>query len=56
MPAQHPTTAPSSKKEERRSFAFLTIVMAPALTGLLIVAYGFLVWFYQMLFSGPPQA
>lgn len=44
------------KKEERRSFAFLTIVMAPVLSGLLIAAYGFLVWFYQMLFSGPPHA
>lgn len=44
------------QKEERRSFAFLTIVMAPVLSGLLIAAYGFLVWFYQMLFSGPPHA
>ena len=56
MPANQPPSAPSTQKEERRSFAFLTIVMAPALTGLLIVAYGFLVWFYQMLFSGPPHA
>lgn len=45
---------PSSAKEELRSFAFLTIVMAPALTGALIVTYGFLVWFYQM-FAGPPH-
>lgn len=55
MPAHHPSTEPSTK-EERRSFAFLTIVMAPVLSGLLIAAYGFLVWFYQMLFSGPPHA
>lgn len=45
---------PSSAKEELRSFAFLTIVMAPVLTGALIVIYGFLVWFYQM-FAGPPH-
>lgn len=46
---------PSSRKEEARSFAFLTIVMAPVLAGILIAAYGFIVWFYQM-FSGPPHA
>ncbi|MEG2630277.1 MAG: nitrate reductase, partial [Comamonas sp.] len=32
-------------KEELRSFAFLTIVVAPVLAGALIVIYGFLVWF-----------
>ena len=47
---------PSTKKEEVRSFAFLTILMAPALAGLLIAAYGFLVWFYQMVVAGPPHA
>lgn len=46
---------PSSRKEEARSFAFLTIVMAPVLAGIIIAAYGFIVWFYQM-FSGPPHA
>lgn len=45
----------STRKEEARSFAFLTVVMAPVLTGLLIAAYGFMVWIYQM-FAGPPQA
>ena len=43
-----------TKKQELRSFAFLTIVVAPALAGALIVSYGFLVWFYQM-FAGPPH-
>ncbi|QNP48793.1 periplasmic nitrate reductase, NapE protein [Diaphorobacter aerolatus] len=56
MSTHKSSTAPSTKSEERRSFAFLTIVMAPVLSGLLIAAYGFLVWFYQMLFSGPPHA
>lgn len=41
-------------KEELRSFAFLTIVVAPVLAGAIIAAYGFLVWFYQM-FAGPPH-
>lgn len=45
----------STRKEEVRSFAFLTVVMAPMLAGLLIAAYGFIVWFYQM-FAGPPSA
>ncbi len=44
---------PSTKMEELRSFLFLTIVMAPALTFLLIAGYGFLVWMYQLV-SGPP--
>ncbi len=44
-----------SASEELRSFAFLTVVMAPVLAGLLIAAYGFIVWFYQM-FAGPPHA
>lgn len=48
-------TQSSSRKEEVRSFAFLTIVMAPVLAGILIAAYGFLVWFYQM-FAGSPHA
>lgn len=48
-----PPQAPASRQEEGRSFAFLTIVMAPLLSGLLIAGYGFLVWAYQM-FAGPP--
>lgn len=44
---------PSTRQEEIRSFTFLTVVMVPVLTGLLIAGYGFLVWIYQM-FAGPP--
>lgn len=44
-----------SASEEWRSFAFLTVVMAPVLAGVLIAAYGFIVWFYQ-IFAGPPHA
>jgi periplasmic nitrate reductase NapE len=42
-----------TRNQELRSFLFLTIVMAPALTGVIIAGYGFLVWMYQAL-SGPP--
>lgn len=45
---------PSTSKEELRSFALLTVVMAPVLSGVIIAGYGFLVWFYQM-FAGPPH-
>jgi periplasmic nitrate reductase NapE len=43
------------KSEELRSFLFLTVVMVPVLTVLIIAAYGFAVWFYQMLIGGPPH-
>jgi periplasmic nitrate reductase NapE len=46
-PGQH------SKTEEFRSFLFLTVVMAPVLTGVIIAGYGFLVWMFQLI-SGPP--
>lgn len=45
--------APSTRQEEFRSFAFLTVVMVPLLTVLLVASFGFLVWIYQM-FAGPP--
>ncbi|MCC6193922.1 MAG: periplasmic nitrate reductase, NapE protein [Burkholderiales bacterium] len=43
----------AGKTEELRSFLFLTIVMVPVLTGLLIAGYGFAVWMYQLI-AGPP--
>ncbi|SAL28996.1 Periplasmic nitrate reductase protein NapE [Caballeronia sordidicola] len=43
------------KTEELRSFLFLTIVMVPVLTIVFVAAYGFAVWFYQMLIGGPPH-
>ncbi len=42
-----------TKNEELRSFLFLTVVMAPALTGMIIAGYGFLVWMFQAI-AGPP--
>ncbi|CAM4327306.1 periplasmic nitrate reductase, NapE protein [Comamonas aquatilis] len=46
----------STRSEELRSFVFMTVVMAPVLSGVLIASYGFLVWIYQMLIGGPPHA
>lgn len=43
----------STRTEELRSFLFLSVVMAPALAGMLVAGYGFVVWIYQM-FAGPP--
>ena len=43
----------NSKREEFRSFVLLTVFMAPALTGMIIAGYGFLVWMFQV-FAGPP--
>ena len=42
-----------TRNQELRSFLFLTVVLAPALTGMIIAGYGFLVWIFQIL-SGPP--
>ena len=41
------------KKTELKAFLFLTVVMAPALAGIVIGGYGLMVWIYQM-FAGPP--
>lgn len=42
-----------TRNQELRSFLFLTVVMAPALTGIIIAGFGFLVWMYQVI-AGPP--
>jgi len=46
--------APSTRREEWRSFLFFTVVMAPALAVIVVGGYGFLVWMYQLL-AGPPH-
>lgn len=46
-------SSPSTRKEELRSFIFLSVVMAPILAVLIVASYGFTVWFYQIL-AGPP--
>jgi nitrate reductase NapE len=54
----HPSAMPEhppEKKSELKAFLFLTVVMAPALAGIVIATYGLCVWIYQM-FAGPPTS
>jgi nitrate reductase NapE len=46
--------APSTRREEFRSFLFFTVVMAPVLAVLIVGGYGFVVWMVQ-LWAGPPS-
>lgn len=41
------------RRAERRAFLFLTVVLFPLLAVLLVAAYGFVVWIWQMV-AGPP--
>jgi nitrate reductase NapE len=45
---------PQRKKEELRSFLFLTAVMVPAFTVIVVAGYGFIVWMSQLI-GGPPS-
>lgn len=40
---------PSTRQEELRSFLFLAFVTAPVLAVLIVAAYGFAVWMFQLL-------
>jgi nitrate reductase NapE len=53
-PADDAIDAPSTRREELRSFLFFTVVMAPALAVAIVGGYGFLIWMYQLV-AGPPQ-
>ncbi|RZT36363.1 periplasmic nitrate reductase, NapE protein [Cupriavidus agavae] len=44
---------PQRRKEELRSFLFLTAVMVPVLSVIVVAGYGFIVWMSQLI-SGPP--
>ena len=41
------------KRRELRAFLFLTVVLAPILSVLIVGGYGFIVWMYQLM-AGPP--
>ncbi len=41
------------KRRELRAFLFLTVVLAPVLSVVIVGGFGFLVWMYQLL-AGPP--
>lgn len=49
------TSEVQTRRQERRSLIFLSVVMAPVLAVMIVAGYGFLVWVYQM-FAGPPGA
>ena len=53
MPGQEEQPVQYTKAQELRSFLFLTVVMAPAVTVIFIAGYGFLIWMYQII-AGPP--
>lgn len=46
---------PIEKKHERNTFLFLTILLAPILSVIIVGSFGFIVWISQLLF-GPPTA
>jgi len=53
---RRPATTPEEKQrktEERRTWLFFTVFMAPILAVLAVTGWGFVVWIYQ-LFAGPP--
>ncbi|QGZ40665.1 periplasmic nitrate reductase subunit NapE [Pseudoduganella flava] len=45
-----------TKAEEIKVFLFITAVLAPVLAVGFIAAYGFIVWFYQLLTGHLPGA
>ena len=51
MPDRKPS---DQKKDALRSFLFLTVVMVPALSVIVVAGYGFIVWMSQILI-GPPH-
>ena len=50
-----PGTDSSAHKREWPAFLLLAFVGLPISMTLLIAAYGFVVWFLQILFFGPPS-
>ena len=45
----------NSKHDERRAFLFLTVILAPLLSVIIVGGYGFLVWILQII-GGPPTS
>ncbi|KLJ00141.1 periplasmic nitrate reductase, NapE protein [Luteimonas sp. FCS-9] len=42
-----------AKRKELLLFLFITVVLFPVLSVLIVASYGFSVWFWQ-IFTGPP--
>lgn len=49
-------TGQPSKKSELTLFLFITVVLFPILSVMIVGGYGFAVWISQMLFTGPPTS
>ena len=49
-------TGQPSKRRELTLFLFITVVLFPILSVMIVGGYGFLVWFWQMFVAGPPTA
>jgi len=45
----------STKSRELFGFLFLTVILGPILSFVLVGGYGFAIWMYQLL-AGPPGA
>lgn len=44
----------ATRNQERIAFLLVTAVIFPLLAVLIVAGYGFMVWGWQLLFSGPP--
>lgn len=53
--ALHASTGQPSKRSELTLFLFITVVLFPILSVMIVGGYGFAVWIWQM-FNGPPTA
>ena len=54
---RRPATTPEEKQrrlEERRTWLFFIIFMAPILAVLIVSGWGFVVWMWQVFVAGPP--
>jgi len=47
-------TGQPRKRRELLLFLFITVLLFPLLSVLIVSGYGFAVWIWQMLFTGPP--
>ena len=53
--AQQGESSPERKRDETITFIFLSVVLAPVLSVIIVGGYGFLIWMRVLLF-GPPGA
>ncbi|MFD2207132.1 periplasmic nitrate reductase, NapE protein [Kiloniella antarctica] len=50
------TSTEKTKAQEITLFMFLAAGLVPAITLGLVIAYGFSIWMYQAVISGPPTS